>query len=252
VEKPNEFLSETVNGGIYLFSSTIFDEIKAAMDNKVKTLADDPAEPNDDQLRLEQDVIAPLCHAKKIYVFQSTSPWVQIKSAASAIPANALFLASYKTTNPSLLRRRSPTIIAESRAAVAAKSSSRKGPEIVEPCFIDETAVVDPSAKIGPNVSVGAGTKIGFGARVKDSILLNNVTIEANAVVSFAILSEDCQVGQWSRVEGSPVKPDAPSDKNTISILAKDVHVQREVCVRSVIVLPNKIISRSAANDVLL
>lgn len=101
-------------------------------------------------------------------------------------------------------------------------------------------------------MSVGAGTKIGFGARVKDSILLNNVVIEANAVVSYAILSEDCQVGKWSRVEGAPVKDDAPSHKNTISILAKDVHVQREVCVRSVTVLPNKIISRSAANDVLL
>jgi hypothetical protein len=53
-------------------------------------------------------------------------------------------------------------------------------------------------------------------------------------------------------VEGSPIKDDTPSHKNTVSILAKDVHVQREVCVRSVIVLPNKIISRSAANDVLL
>jgi mannose-1-phosphate guanylyltransferase len=151
VEKPNEFLSETVNGGIYLFSSTIFDEIKSAMDNKVKLLAEDPTQPSDDQLRLEQDVIAPLCHAKKIYVFQSTSPWVQIKSAASAIPANALFLASYKTTNPSLLRRRSPTIIAESRAAAAAKSAaSRKGPEIVEPCFIDETAIVSTTVPLRP------------------------------------------------------------------------------------------------------
>jgi hypothetical protein len=34
----------------------------------------------------------------------------------SAVPANALVLASYGKTNPSLLRRRSPTITAESRA----------------------------------------------------------------------------------------------------------------------------------------
>lgn len=42
---------------------------------------------------------------------------------SSAIPANALVLASYGKTNPFLLRRRSPTIIAESRAAAKAKSS---------------------------------------------------------------------------------------------------------------------------------
>lgn len=92
----------------------------------------------------------------------------------SAIPANALILASYKTTNPSLLRRRSPTILAKSRADY----SKRKGPDIVEPCFIHESADIDASAKIGPNVSIGANVKIGFGARVKDAIVLDNASLD--------------------------------------------------------------------------
>jgi mannose-1-phosphate guanylyltransferase len=94
----------------------------------------------------------------------------------SAIPANALILASYKTTNPSLLRRRSPTILAKSRADYTSKA--RKGPEIVEPCFIHESAEIDDSAKIGPNVSIGANVKIGFGARVKEAIVLDNATLD--------------------------------------------------------------------------
>jgi mannose-1-phosphate guanylyltransferase len=40
------------------------------------------AEANDEQLRLEQDVLAPLAAAKKLYVYSMTQPWVQIKSAA--------------------------------------------------------------------------------------------------------------------------------------------------------------------------
>lgn len=101
---------------------------------------------------------------------------------SSAIPANALILASYKTTNPSLLRRRSPTILADSRAAYVKASQAKRGPEIIEPCFIDETAEVDPTAKIGPNVSIGAGVKIGYGVRVKDSIVLDNTVLEVSLI----------------------------------------------------------------------
>lgn len=102
----------------------------------------------------------------------------------SAVPANALILASYKTTNPALLRRRSPTVVAS-----APPPLSKKGPEIVEPCYIDETAEIDPSAKIGPNVSIGAGVKVGYGSRIKDAIILNNTVLEVGA--PFAVFTHD-------------------------------------------------------------
>lgn len=101
---------------------------------------------------------------------------IGILFSSSAIPANALILSSYKTTNPSLLRRRSPTILAKCRSDY----SSKKGPEIVEPCFIHEDAQVDASAKIGPNVSIGQGVKIGPGCRVKESILLDNTVLDVS------------------------------------------------------------------------
>lgn len=99
-------------------------------------------------------------------------------SSSSAVPANGLMLGSYKTTNPMLLRQRSPTIIAKSRAA-----HQRSGPTIVEPCFIDETAEVDHSAKIGPNVSIGAGAKIGYGCRVKEALILDHAILEVSIQV---------------------------------------------------------------------
>lgn len=36
VEKPESFISDTINTGVYLFDKSIFDEIKMAMDLKVK------------------------------------------------------------------------------------------------------------------------------------------------------------------------------------------------------------------------
>ncbi|GAA5843108.1 hypothetical protein JCM3766R1_005240 [Sporobolomyces carnicolor] len=245
VEKPEEFISQTVNGGLYLFDSAmLFGSIREAMDTKSNRVVEFDAEANDEQLRLEQDVLAPLAASKKLYVFQMNQPWVQIKSAASAIPANALILSSYKTTNPSLLRRRSPTILAKSRSDY----SSKKGPEIVEPCFIHEDAQVDASAKIGPNVSIGQGVKIGPGCRVKESILLDNTVLDKNSCVLYSIIGEECKLGPWSRVEGAPLV----NDKQSIAILGKDVAVLKEVHVRSCIVLPSKVLSKSAKNEVLL
>ena len=95
----------------------------------------------------------------------------------SAVPANALILATYKTTNPTLLRQRSPTLLSS-----PIKISPSKGPEIIEPCFIDETAEVDPTAKIGPNVSIGPNVQIGYGCRVRDSIILNNTVLEVSCL----------------------------------------------------------------------
>ncbi|KAI8457857.1 trimeric LpxA-like protein [Phakopsora pachyrhizi] len=227
---------------------SIFDEIKAAMDLKMKPNADDPLRPQDDQLCLEQDVIAPLANRGKLYVYQTKSSWKQIKSAGSALPANALFLESYKSNNPVLLRHRLPTII----AAQPPRLHGPTGPEIVEPCYIDETAVIDPSAKIGPNVSIGANVRIRFGARVRDSIILDNTILEQNSCVLFSILGEDNKIGAWARVKGAPIPLDGTVEKNNISVLAKDVEVKSEVHVRRCIVLPHKSLGRSSAKEVLL
>ncbi|MBW0505859.1 hypothetical protein O181_045574 [Austropuccinia psidii MF-1] len=247
VEKPESFLSNIINTGVYLFDKSIFDEIKAAVDLKLKQNSDDPLRPHDDQLRLEQDVIAPLADRGKLYVYETQSLWKPLKTAGSALPANALVLESYKSNNPVLLRRRSPTIITKPPTP-----NTLAGPEIVEPCYIDETAIIDPSAKIGPNVSIGANVKIGFGARVKDSIILDNTVLEQNSCVLFSILGEDNRIGAWSRVEGSPIPTDGNIQKDNISVLAKDVDVKSEVHVRSCIVLPHKTLGRSFANEVLL
>ncbi|CAH7674481.1 trimeric LpxA-like protein [Phakopsora pachyrhizi] len=223
VKKPESFLSNTIN-------------------------TDDPLRPQDDQLCLEQDVIAPLANRGKLYVYQTKSSWKQIKSAGSALPANALFLESYKSNNPVLLRHRLPTII----AAQPPRLHGPTGPEIVEPCYIDETAVIDPSAKIGPNVSIGANVRIRFGARVRDSIILDNTILEQNSCVLFSILGEDNKIGAWARVKGAPIPLDGTVEKNNISVLAKDVEVKSEVHVRRCIVLPHKSLGRSSAKEVLL
>ncbi|WVQ80063.1 hypothetical protein IAT38_002164 [Cryptococcus sp. DSM 104549] len=232
VEKPEGWISNVVNGGVYLFDKSIFDEIKVAMDDKTARAAQDPLLKPDEILRLEQDVIVPLGASKKMYVYQTTQFWRQLKTAASAVTATALYLSHFSKTNPSLLAPSSPNIIA--------------------PTYIDPSATISPTAKIGPNVAIGPGVVVGDGVRIKDAIVMDGSTIEGHAAVLNSIVGTDCTVGQWARVDGESEPEKDVKGKISVTILATEVSLAPETLVRSCIVLPNKSLSKSSANQVLL
>ena len=72
----------------------------------------------------------------------------------------------------------------------------------------------------------------------------------------WSILAADCKVGAWARVSGEPEDlwwtAGGPKPVKSVTILANDVTVAKEVCVRSCIVLPQKVLTKSSANEVLL
>ncbi|KAK6910735.1 mannose-1-phosphate guanylyltransferase [Kwoniella mangroviensis CBS 10435] len=232
VEKPDSWISNTVNGGVYLFDKSLFDEIKIAMDEKTARAAEDPLVKPDEILRLEQDVIVPLAAAKKMYVYQCKDFWRQIKTAASAVTANSLYLARIQKTYPDFL----------------AKSS----PNVISPVYIDSTATIDPTAKIGPNVAIGPGVTVGAGVRVKDAIVLEGTNLEQHSCVLNSIVGANCNVGAWARVDGKPEPEQDVKGQISVTILATEVSLAPETLVRSCIVLPNKSLNRNSANEVLL
>ncbi|CAG8446345.1 17286_t:CDS:2 [Acaulospora colombiana] len=85
----------------------------------------------DGKLRLEQDLLGSLVDTRKLYVYETTDFWRQIKTAASAIPANAFYLEQYRKNNPDLLLK-----------------NESNGPEIVGCVYKHPTAIIDPSAKV--------------------------------------------------------------------------------------------------------
>ncbi|WWC63373.1 uncharacterized protein I303_105973 [Kwoniella dejecticola CBS 10117] len=215
VEKPDSWISNTVNGGVYLFDKS-----------------EDPLVKPDEILRLEQDVIVPLAAAKKMYVYECKDFWRQIKTAASAVTANSLYLTRIQKTNPDFLARSSPNVIS--------------------PVYIDSSATIDPTAKIGPNVAIGPGVTVGAGVRVKDAIILEGTNLEQHSCVLNSIVGANCNVGAWARVDGKPEPETDVKGQISVTILATEVSLAPETLVRSCIVLPNKSLNRNSANEVLL
>lgn len=250
VEKPESHISNLINCGVYLFSTEcIFPSIRSAIKRRTARprLVSYPSsehlessyfpERDDDSekhevLRLEQDILSDLADSNRFFVHETKDFWRQIKTAGSAVPANALYL----------------------QKAFQSQSDELQSPSatMVPPVYIHPSATVDPTAKLGPNVSVGPRAIIGPGVRVKEAIVLEDAEIKHDACVLYSIIGWNSRVGAWARVEGTPTPTGSHSTsimKNgvkvqSITILGKECVVGDEVRVQNCICLPYKELKR--------
>ncbi|KAJ4974167.1 hypothetical protein NE237_007341 [Protea cynaroides] len=237
-EKPETFVSDLINCGVYIFSPDIFTVIQdvstqrkdranlrrlssfEALQSATKTLATD-------FVRLDQDILSPLAGKKQLYTYKTLDFWEQIKTPGMSLKCSALYLAQFRFTSPHLLA---------------------SGNTVIGDVYIHPSAKVHPTAKIGPNVSISANARIGAGARLISCIILDDVEIKENAVIIHSIVGWKSCIGKWSRVQ-------AEGDYNAklgITILGEAVTVEDEVVVINSIVLPNKTLNVSVQEEIIL
>lgn len=257
VEKPESHISNLINCGVYLFATeAIFPSIRTAIKRRtdrpnrlirypsaenlessfIAAQADEDDEESEKRsevIRLEQDILSDMADSKQFFVYETQDFWRQIKTAGSAIPANALYLQNAWQQGSPELAQPVPN-------------------HIIAPVFIHPTARVDPTAKLGPNVSIGPRAVVGAGARVKESIVLEDSEIKHDACVLYSIIGWNSRVGAWARVEGTPTPVTSHTTsiiKNgvkvqAITILGKECAVGDEVRVQNCVCLPFKELKR--------
>jgi mannose-1-phosphate guanylyltransferase len=259
VEKPESHISNLINCGVYLFSTdAIFPSIRSAIKRRTDRPArlvsypssdnlensfidygdDDDESRKNEVIRLEQDILSDMADNKTFYVYETKDFWRQIKTAGSAVPANALYL--------------------QKAWQSGSKELAQPSANIIPPVFIHPSAHVDPTAKLGPNVSIGPRVTVGAGARVKESIVLEDSEIKHDACVLYSIIGWNSRVGAWARVEGTPTPVGSHTTsivKNgvkvqSITILGKECGVGDEVRVQNCVCLPFKELKRVSPTPV--
>ncbi|WOK92323.1 mannose-1-phosphate guanyltransferase alpha-like [Canna indica] len=242
-EKPETFVSDRINCGVYIFTPDIFTAIQGVFTerkdranlrrmNSFEALQSATKALPVDYVRLDQDILSPLAGKKKLYTYETLDFWEQIKTPGISLKCSSLYLAQYRYTSPHLL----------------ASGDGTKTATIIGDVYIHPSAKVHPSAKIGPNVSISANARIGAGVRLISCIILDDVEIKENAVVIHAIVGWKSSIGKWSRVQ-------AEGDYNAklgITILGEAVAVEDEVVVVNSIVLPNKTLNVSVHEEIIL
>ncbi|XP_008812895.2 mannose-1-phosphate guanyltransferase alpha-like isoform X2 [Phoenix dactylifera] len=243
-EKPETFVSDLINCGVYVFTQDIFTAIQdaimrrndranwhretslEALQSATKALL--PA----DFVRLDQDILSPLSGKKMLYTYETIDFWEQIKTPGMSLKCSALYLSQFRHTSPHLL----------------AGGGDTRCATIVGDVYIHPSAKVHLTAKIGPNVSISANARIGAGVRLISCLILDDVEIKENAVVINSIVGWKSSIGRWARVQGD-------GDYNAklgITILGEAVAVEDEVVVVNSIVLPNKTLNISVQEEIIL
>ncbi|KAE8694569.1 pentatricopeptide repeat-containing protein [Hibiscus syriacus] len=240
-EKPETFVSDRINCGVYVFTPDIFTAIQGVSSQRkdranlrrlssFEALQSATRNPPSGFVRLDQDILTPFAGKKQLYTYETMDFWEQIKTPGMSLKCSALYLAQFRFTSPNLL----------------ASGDGTKNATIIGDVYIHPSAKVHPSAKIGPNVSISANARIGAGVRLISCIILDGVEIMENSVVVHAILGWKSSIGKWSRAEGDY------NAKLGITILGEAVAVEDEVVVTNSIVLPNKTLNVSVQDEILL
>lgn len=242
-EKPETFVSDRINCGVYIFTPDIFTAIQGVSSQRkdranlrrmssFEALQSATRSFPADFVRLDQDILSPLAGKKQLYTYETMDFWEQIKTPGMSLKCSALYLAQFRFTSPHLL----------------ASGDGTKGANIIGDVYIHPSAKVHPTAKIGPNVSISANARIGAGARLINCIILDDVEVKENAVVIHAIVGWKSTIGRWSRVQG---EGDYNAKLGT-TILGEAVNVEDEVVVIKSIVLPNKTLNLSVQEEIIL
>ncbi|XP_016746845.1 mannose-1-phosphate guanyltransferase alpha isoform X2 [Gossypium hirsutum] len=242
-EKPETFVSDLINCGVYVFTPDIFTAIQEVSTHRedqanlrhltsFETLQSPTRALPQDFVRLDQDILSPFAGKKQLYTYETMDFWEQIKTPGMSLKCSGLYLAQFRYTSPDLL----------------AGGDGTKSASIVGDVYVHPSAKVHPTAKIGANVSISANVRVGAGVRLIGCIILDDVEVQENAVVINSIVGWKSSIGKWSRVQ-------ADGDYNAklgITILGEAVIVEDEVVVINSIVLPNKTLNVSVQDEIIL
>nr|XP_023019218.1 mannose-1-phosphate guanyltransferase beta [Leptinotarsa decemlineata]XP_023019219.1 mannose-1-phosphate guanyltransferase beta [Leptinotarsa decemlineata] len=166
VEKPQEFISNKINAGLYVLNPSVIDRIELRPTS------------------IEKEVFPGMAADKQLFAFDLQGFWMDVGQPKDFLTGMCLYLKHLRSTNGSKLY---------------------KGPGVVGNVLVDPSAKIGNDCQIGPNVTIGPGVVVEDGVCIKRSTILRDATIRSNSWLESCIVGWNCSVGRWVRMEGTTV-----------------------------------------------
>nr|CAI5846880.1 unnamed protein product [Callosobruchus analis] len=166
VEKPQEFISNKINAGLYILNPSVLNRIEVRPTS------------------IEKEVFPNMAHDKQLYAFELQGFWMDIGQPKDFLTGMCLYLKHLRATDPGKLS---------------------EGPNIVGNVLLDPTAKIGNNCQIGPNVTIGPGVTVQDGVCIKRSTILKDAVIKSNSWMESCIVGWKCCVGRWVRMEGTTI-----------------------------------------------
>eukprot|EP00042_Codosiga_hollandica_P020887 m.69991 g.69991 ORF g.69991 m.69991 type:complete len:359 (-) comp50095_c0_seq1:106-1182(-) len=165
VEKPQIFVGNRINAGIYLFNPSILERIECKPTS------------------IEKEIFPAMAAGEQLFAMDLQGYWMDIGQPADYLIGMCLYL--HRQNNP--------------------VESVGEGTEIIQPVLVDPRAQIGRNCRIGPNVIIGPNVQIGDGVRLQRCTILDGSKIKSHAWIHSAIIGWRSVVGAWTRVEGVTV-----------------------------------------------
>ncbi|ERN08047.1 hypothetical protein AMTRI_Chr08g203220 [Amborella trichopoda] len=166
VEKPQIFVGNKINAGIYLLNPSVLDRI--------------PLKPTS----IEKQIFPKIACENQLYAMVLPGFWMDIGQPRDYLTGLRLYL--------NYLRRISSPLLAS-------------GPHIIGNVVMEETSQIGEGCLIGPDVAVGPGCVVESGVRLSRCSVMQGARIKEHAVVSGSIVGWHSTVGEWAHIENMSV-----------------------------------------------
>lgn len=166
VEKPQEYVGNKINAGMYIFNPSILKRIELRPTS------------------IEKEIFPAMAADKNLFAMELRGFWMDVGQPKDFLTGMCLYLNDVKNKNPEKLY---------------------KGPAAVGNVLVDPSAKIGSNCRIGPDVTIGPEVVIQDGACIKRCTILRGTVIKSHAWLNSCIIGWRCQVGQWVRMENVTV-----------------------------------------------
>ncbi|CAK5105356.1 unnamed protein product [Meloidogyne enterolobii] len=214
VEKPQEFVGNKINAGLYVLNPSVLDTIPCA------------------PCSIEKEIFPKMADNGILHAYVLKGFWMDVGQPKDFLEGVRLYLKHIAGTDTAKIPE---------HLLINGNDDGKRltGLHLVAPVLIDPSAQISSDCCIGPNVCIGASVKIEEGVRLVDSSILPDTTIHAHSFISNSIVGRKCVVGKWVRIENT-------------SIIGEDVVVKDELYLNGACVLPHKSIAASVPNPTII
>ena len=217
VEKPKTFISNLANIGFYVFNKKIFD------------LKTDRSSRGEYEIT---DLIKKMAEDGKVYCETVIGYWIPVGYPWNLLDANQHVLSELENDIQGEV---------EPRTTIKGKVKIGKGTIIKNGSYIEGPVVIGENCTIGPNcfirgsTTIGHNCRIGNGVEIKNSIIMNKVSICHLSYVGDSVIGNNVNIGAGNitanlRHDKSTIKTPVGDDivdsgrRKLGAIIADDVH----------------------------
>ncbi|MDP2749905.1 MAG: sugar phosphate nucleotidyltransferase [Nanoarchaeota archaeon] len=180
VERPKNFISKTLNVGMYVFDEEIFN-----LANKIRK-----SERNEYEIT---DVVTALAKTDKIKLVEVKDYWLPVGYPWQVIEANEYLLKNkMKPENKGIIEK---NVTIKGQVSIGDKTLIRSGVYIEGPVMIGKNCVIGPNCYLRPGTTIGDNCKIGQAVEIKNSVIMDKTNVPHLSYVGDSVIGEKCNLG---------------------------------------------------------